>query len=243
MKKRLDEILVERNIASDLKHALAVIMSGAVRVGGQPAISPGRKYESDADIEIKKGCPFVSRGGLKLDDALTHFGIDVGGRTCLDVGASTGGFTDCLISRGAKKVYALDVGKNLLHEKLRENPKVVSIENVNFRYFDKIHREYISEDIDFAAVDVSFISLKKIAGVLYNILKEGAVVLALVKPQFELKPDKLVKGISKDAALSERAVADLSDFFAAEGFKVIGIHKSSIRGRKGNAEYFIYLIR
>ncbi len=243
MKKRLDEILVERKLAEDKKHAMALIMSGVVFADGRKSVSIAEKFGEAVGIEITKRCHYVSRGGLKLEGVIGFFGIDVSGKVCLDVGASTGGFTDCLLKSGAARVYALDVGRNLLDDTLRKNPKIIPIENVNFRHFEKIGRGFIKEKIDVITVDVSFISLKIILPVISGFFENGVKVLALVKPQFELGAEKLRKGVVSDKSATIDVLNDLVSFAKETSFEHKGSCESTIKGAKGNIEHFIYLIK
>lgn len=240
-KKRLDSLLVERKLAEDLKHALALILSGRVFVDGKRAFFSGERFKPLVSIEVKNPSLYVSRAGVKLDYAIKYFGVDIAGNVCLDIGASTGGFTDCLLKNGAKKVYALDVGQHLLDEKLKNDPRVVSIENLNFKYFSERDLLLFQELPDMVTVDVSFISLKKILKVLYNVFKHDFEVLALIKPQFEVSPDKLIKGVVKDTRFVDEAVSDVVDFSRNIGFGVAGVVPSPIKGAKGNTEYLVYL--
>jgi 23S rRNA (cytidine1920-2'-O)/16S rRNA (cytidine1409-2'-O)-methyltransferase len=235
MKKRLDILVFEKGLAETRTKAQALIMAGNVLVGGEPATKAGVAYDEAIDISLKNVNPYVSRGGLKLENALKDLSIDVEGLTCLDIGASTGGFTDCLLQHGAVKVYAVDVGTSQLHEKLKNDPRVISLENVNFRYFDNTQ---IKEEIDFIVIDVSFISLDKI---LPEAVKISGKILAMVKPQFELTPAEVKKGVVKDGALRQKAIDKIKVFAESLGLKTSGEAESKVKGPKGNIEHFILL--
>ncbi|MFO1518226.1 MAG: TlyA family RNA methyltransferase [bacterium] len=238
-KIRIDKILMDRGLAPSREKAQALILAGVVFAGSRRVEKPSETYLPDAEVEVKgEDHPFVSRGGVKLAGALDHFPIAVQGKICLDVGASTGGFTDCLLQRGAKKVYAVDVGYGQFHWKLRQDPRVVLKERSNFRYLEK---EAIPEPVDLAVIDVSFISLAKILPPLLAFLPEGAQVLAMVKPQFELSPQEVKKGVVRSEELQQKAVTAIESEAKALGFRVFGSVKSSILGPKGNQEYFLWL--
>lgn len=240
MKKRLDKLLVERGLASSRQRALPLIMEGKVLVDGLLVTKPGILVDDDAQITLKEEeIPYVSRGGLKLESALTNFNISVKDKIAMDVGASTGGFTDCLLQRGAKKVYCIDVGYGQLAWKLRQDPRVVLIERTNIRYLE---RERISDEIDIATIDVSFISLLKVVPKVLEFLKAYGEIIALIKPQFEVgKAEVEKRGIIKDEGKRLKAVQKVKEGLEALGLKTIGIMQSPILGQKGNIEYFIYL--
>lgn len=240
-KIRLDRLLVERDICSTRERAKALIMSGAVLVKGTRMDKAGVLVFPDVHIRIEgEDNPYVSRGGLKLEGALREFGIDVTGRVALDVGASTGGFTDCLLQKGARKVYALDVGYGQLAWKLRTDARVVCIERTNIRYFDGAG---IEDAIDMATVDAAFISLKLvIPAVLKLITQKNAVILALIKPQFEAGRGEIEKhGVIKNPEVHQRVIEEIKEFCVGLGLTVVGIIESSLTGPKGNREFFIYL--
>ena len=237
-KVRLDQLLVEKGLSPTPSQAQALIRAGKVLVEGEQISKPGTQISAQSRIEIKPSPRYVSRGGIKLESALRELKVEVKDKTCLDVGASTGGFTDCLLQFGAKKVYALDVGKGLLHWKLRNHPKVVVIEGFNARYLSP---EIIPEKIQLATIDVSFISLTKILPSLKTVLKEQAQVLTLVKPQFELERKMVKKGVVRDPEKQLRAVKKIEDFARDIGFKILGKCKSGLLGPKGNQEYFLWL--
>ncbi len=222
-------------------------MSGAVVVNSVVVNKAGTLVEETAGIAIKVDiCPFISRGGLKLDYALSNFGIDVFGKTALDIGASTGGFTDCLLQRGAGRVYAVDVGYGQFDWKLRSDERVVVFERTNIRYFD---RDSIKDDIDIVVIDVSFISLKLVIGKALEFLAPlgsepppaSGQIVALIKPQFEVGKGEVEKGgVIRTAEKRDRVVAEISEFFQSLNLTVCGICASPIKGNKGNIEYFIY---
>ena len=239
-KVRLDMLLVERGICRSRERARALIMSGAVLVGETRVDKAGALVSPDAEIRIEgEGNPYVSRGGLKLKGALSTFNIDVRGLVALDVGASTGGFTDCLIQEGARKVYAVDVGYGQLAWKLRTDERVISIERTNIRYFDG---SVIKDEIDFATVDASFISLRLVIPQVLRIVKKGAAILALIKPQFEAGRGEVEKhGVVKDPGVHERVIEETKEFCLGLGLQVMGVCESPLLGPKGNREFFIYL--
>lgn len=240
MKERLDVLLVKKQLAQSREKAKAIIMSGIVYVDGQKEDKAGAVFSEEAEIEIRGNTlPFVSRGGLKLDKAFRVFPIDVKDMTCLDIGASTGGFTDCMLQNGAAKVYAVDVGHGQLDWKLRNDPRVVCMEKTNFRYVTK---EQIPEEIEFAATDVSFISLTKILPAAKELLKQDAYMVCLIKPQFEAGREKVgKKGVVTDSKVHEEVVEKIENFAASIGFKIAGLDFSPIKGPEGNIEYLLYL--
>lgn len=237
-KLRLDKLLVEKGLAENASQAQALIRLGMVLVNDKEVSKPGTQVQRESRIEIKEGLRYVSRGGLKLESAIKEFQVQVAGKICLDVGASTGGFTDCLLQFGAKKVYALDVGKGLIAGKLRNDSRVVLIEKFNARYLSP---KIIPEPIQLATVDVSFISLTLILPALKTVLAKDAEVLALVKPQFELEPKLVKKGVVRELELQLQAVEKVSRFAQELGFKILGQTKAGIKGPKGNQEYFVWL--
>jgi 23S rRNA (cytidine1920-2'-O)/16S rRNA (cytidine1409-2'-O)-methyltransferase len=243
MKKRLDVILVERGLSASRERARALIMEGRVLVDGARADKAGKTVDENSAIVLEGGdIPFVSRGGFKLDHALEFFNVDVRDKIAMDVGASTGGFTDCLLQRGAANIYAVDVGYGQLAWKLRGDPRVVTIERTNVRY---IESDYIKEPIDIAVVDVSFISLKLVIPVVIKFLAPRGKLVALIKPQFEVGKGEVDKGgLVKDEQKRLRVVEDLKVFLIREcGLDVQGVCESPIRGQKGNVEYLIYAVR
>ena len=239
-KKRLDTVLVELGFAETRSKAIALIMSGEVFVNGQKETKAGYSVKETDKIEFKgKKMPFVSRGGYKLEKAMKSFDISLNDCVCMDIGASTGGFTDCMLQCGASKVYSIDVGYGQLAWKLRTDERVVNLERTNFRYLTK---ETITEEIDFASIDVSFISLTKILPVLFDFLKTGGKTVALIKPQFEAGKDKVgKKGVVRDINTHKEVINKIVDFAFQEGFSVLNLDFSPIRGPEGNIEYLVYL--
>lgn len=240
-KERLDIILVEMGLAQSRQRAQSLIMAGKVLVDDKPFDKPGTKVSKDSEIRIKgeDNCPFVSRGGLKIQHALEFFGTDVKDLVCMDVGASTGGFTDCLIQKGAGKVYAIDVGYGQLAWKLRQDKRVISLERTNIRHLEP---EAIKDAIDLAVIDTSFISLRIVLPAVLKFLKKHAIILALIKPQFEVGKNNVGKGgVVRDSALHEEVISDLTSFFSDTGLDVKGITSSPILGPKGNKEFLILL--
>lgn len=239
-KTRLDVLLVERRLQESRQRAQAVIMSGAVFVDGRRMDKPGASVPNDAEIEIRGNTlQYVSRGGLKLEKAMATFPISLAGTVCGDIGASTGGFTDCMLQNGAGRVYAVDVGYGQLAWKLRSDARVVCLERTNARY---LSREQIPEKLDFASVDVSFISLKLILPPLCALLKESGHVVSLIKPQFEAGREKVgKKGVVRDSAVHCEVLEQFLDHARDAGFAVLGLTYSPIRGPEGNIEYLGYL--
>jgi 23S rRNA (cytidine1920-2'-O)/16S rRNA (cytidine1409-2'-O)-methyltransferase len=239
-KIRLDDLLVERGLAESRQHAQALILGGTILVGDRPADKAGIAIPADAEIRLRgETTPYVSRGGLKLRGALDAFGISVAGLTAIDVGASTGGFTDCLLQAGAARVYALDVAYGQLAWKLREDRRVVSVERTNIRHYDGAD---IADRIDIAVIDVSFISLKLVIPPVLKPLKAGALVVALVKPQFEVgKGEVGDRGVVSDPALHRRVLAEIEAFSREIGLTVVGSCASPLAGPAGNREFFICL--
>ena len=232
--------MVERGLAASREKAKAMIMAGEVFVNGNREDKAGTAYDEKAEIEVKgKKLPFVSRGGLKLDKAVKVYGIDCTGLVCLDVGASTGGFTDCMLQNGAEKVYAVDVGTNQLAWELRQNPKVVSMEKTNIRY---VTPEDIGEPVDFVSVDVAFISLTKVLGPVKALMKDDARIVCLIKPQFEAGREKVgKKGVVRDKAVHLEVIETIISFVHGLGFEILGLDYSPIRGPEGNIEYLLYM--
>ena len=237
-KQRLDQILYSRNLAESKTKAQAMIMAGQVFVEGKIINKSGFNINSDSAIEIKNlGPKWVSRGANKLLSALEKNKIIVKNKICIDLGSSTGGFTDVLIQSGAKKVYAIDVGSNQLHEKLKKNNKVISLEKTNARYLMK---DQFEELIDIMVCDVSFISLKKVIEPNLHLLKYESVIIALIKPQFESKKNETKKGVVKDIIIHQRICNEISEWFENLGqSKVLSINESPIKGPKGNIEFLI----
>ncbi len=230
----------KRGLESSRERAKAVIMAGIVYVNGQKSDKPGMSVPADAEIEVRgKTLPYVSRGGLKLEKGIASFGLALSGLVCMDIGASTGGFTDCMLQNGAAKVYAVDVGYGQLDWKLRCDERVVNLERTNIRYLTE---ERVPEMLDFASVDVSFISLKLVLPVAYRFLREGGEMLCLVKPQFEAGREKVgKKGVVRERATHLEVVEHAVAFAGEAGFGVRGLDFSPIRGPEGNIEYLMYL--
>ncbi len=240
MKERLDVLLVKNGLAPSREKAKIMIMEGNVFVAGQREDKAGNTFPEDAVIEVRgSSLKYVSRGGLKLEKALASFPIDLSGCVCMDIGASTGGFTDCMLQNGAVKVYAIDVGYGQLAWKLRSDERVVCMEKTNFRY---VTDEQIKEPVDFASVDVSFISLSKILPVAFPLLKEDGKMACLIKPQFEAGREKVgKKGVVRDPKVHEEVINNVFGFAAEAGFYVCGLEYSPVRGPEGNIEYLMYL--
>lgn len=237
-KVRLDRLLVDRGLAATREKARALIMSGLVVVEEDRIDKAGTLVSPDAVIRIKGGeNPYVSRGGLKLEEALRSFGIDVTGVVAVDIGASTGGFTDCLLQGGARKVYAIDVGYGQIDWKLRTDRRVVLFEKTNIRYFSG---EGIEEPVDLAVIDVSFISLKLVLPVAVEITGEGGAILALIKPQFEAGRGEVGKGVIRDPRVHRRVVEEIGACSEQLGLEVVGTCESPITGPAGNREFFLY---
>ena len=239
-KTRLDVLLVEQGFFTSRQKAQAVIMAGSVFVGGQRVDKPGTAVANDAQIEVRGHVmPYVSRGGWKLEKAMKTWPITLAGKTCADIGASTGGFTDCMLQNGAEKVYAVDVGYGQLDWKLRSDPHVVCLERTNARY---LTAEQVPDPLDFASIDVSFISLKLIFPALRQLLKEGGEIACLIKPQFEAGREKVgKKGVVRDASVHREVLESFLGYAKENNFTVLGITYSPIRGPEGNIEYLGYL--
>ncbi len=242
MKERLDVILVSQGFAVSREKAKAVIMAGNVFVNGQREDKPGAAFDTDKikSLEVKgKTIPYVSRGGLKLEKAVQVFSLELTDKICMDIGASTGGFTDCMLQNGAKKVYAVDVGHGQLDWKLRQDERVVCMEKTNFRYLTE---NEIPERLDFASCDVSFISLTKILIPARNLLKAGGRMVCLIKPQFEAGREKVgKKGVVRDMGVQEEVICRVLDFADYTGFRILDVSFSPIRGPEGNIEFLAFL--
>ena len=241
MKERLDVLLVKQGLAESREKAKAVIMAGEVFVQGQREDKAGAMFdESKVTITVKgSSLRYVSRGGLKLEKAMACFPITLEDDICMDIGSSTGGFTDCMLQNGAKKVYSVDVGHGQLAGKLRQDERVVCMEKTNFRY---LTRDQIADDLDFASVDVSFISLTKILLPAWRLLKCGGQMVCLIKPQFEAGREKVgKKGVVRDPAVHREVIAKVMDFAALLHFSVLGLTWSPIKGPEGNIEYLIFI--
>lgn len=237
-KMRLDVAVFERGLAETREKAKALIMAGSVYLNGQKALKGGTAVKDTDIIEVRGAVnPYVSRGGLKLHKAVQNFGLSLEGCVCMDIGASTGGFTDCMLSNGAAKVYAIDVGYGQLAWKLRCDERVVNMERTNFRY---VTHEQIPEQVDFASVDVSFISLRKILPVMRELLRDGGRAVCLIKPQFEAGRENVgKKGVVRDRAVHESVVASITEFALESGFNVCNVDFSPIKGPEGNIEYLM----
>src|SRR5438067_347743 len=238
MKVRVDQLLVSRGLAESRTRAQALIMAGAVVSGERQLGKAGEMLAEDAPLEVRgKDHPWVSRGGIKLEHGLKHFEFDVAGAVALDVGSSTGGFTDVLLSRGAAKVYAVDVGTNQLAWKLRQNPRVIVLEQTNARY---LTREQVPEPVDVVVCDASFISLAKVLEAPLQLAKVGAELVALIKPQFEAGREEVGKGgVVRDPAVHERVCAETTAWVESQGWSVLGITPSPITGPEGNVEFLL----
>lgn len=239
-KTRLDVLLVERGLQESRQKAQATIMSGSVFVDGRRVDKPGAAVSGDAGIEIRGNTlRYVSRGGLKLEKAMASFPISLTGAVCGDIGASTGGFTDCMLQNGAKKVFAIDVGRGQLDWKLRQDERVVCMEKTNIRY---VKPEDIGEPIQFSSVDVSFISLTKVLGPIRDYLSEDGEVVALIKPQFEAGREKVgKKGVVREKGTHIEVITKVADYARSIGFDVLELSFSPIRGPEGNIEYLVHL--
>ena len=239
-KIRLDVYLTEQGLAPSREKAKAYIMAGNVYVDGQKEDKAGTKVAVNADIEVKGSqMKYVSRGGYKLEKAINEFGVQLEGKICLDIGASTGGFTDCMLQNGASKVYAIDVGYGQFAWKLRQDERVVCLEKTNVRY---VTHEQVPDEGDFASIDVSFISLTKVLPAVLGVMKEDGQLFCLIKPQFEAGREKVGKnGVVKDIAVHKEVILMIADYAMANGLGVMGLDFSPIKGPKGNIEYLIYL--
>lgn len=240
IKKRLDVLLVEQGHAESRSKAQAIIMSGLVYVNGQKADKPGMSFEEHVQLEVRSGgCPYVSRGGLKLEKALRDFGVDPTGFVCSDSGASTGGFTDCLLQQGASKVFAIDVGYGQLDWKIRSDPRVVVMERTNVRY---VTPEQLGEPLDLSVVDVSFISLKIVLPVIKTFLKPTGQVLCLIKPQFEAGKEKVgKKGVVREPETHKEVLDGFVTLANELDFKILGLTFSPVKGPEGNIEFLGHL--
>ena len=240
MKKRLDVLLVEQGLADSREKAKAIIMSGIVYVDNNKEDKAGTTFDETAKIEVRGNTlKYVSRGGLKLEKAMDHFGVELAGKVCMDVGASTGGFTDCMLQNGAVKVYSVDVGHGQLAWKLRNDERVVNLERCNFR---RVTDEQIPEKADFASADVAFISLKLILPPLRPLLCDGGEAVCLIKPQFEAGKDKVgKKGVVRELSTHIEVLENTVAFMLCCGFSVLKLDFSPIKGPQGNIEYLAYI--
>lgn len=242
MADRLDIILVNKGIVSSRERAKALIKEGKVYINNIMQTKPSTSVDDDADIEIKgETLRYVSRGGLKLEKAISEFGITLNDKVCMDIGASTGGFTDCMLQNGASLVYAIDVGHDQLDASLRSDDRVLSMEGVNFRY---IEPDQIDEPVDFASCDVSFISLRHILPKAYELLKDDGQMACLIKPQFEAGKEHLnKKGVVKDKKIHIKVIRELIEFSEMTGFSVRNLTFSPVKGPEGNIEYLLFLTK
>ena len=240
-KTRLDQLVFDRGFTESRERAKTTVMSGHVFVNGQRADKPGMPVSEDAVIELRgEALPFVSRGGYKLDKALKVFPVDPAGKICIDCGASTGGFTDVLLQHGAAKVYSVDVGYGQLAWKLRSDARVVSMERTNLRY---VTQEQIPEKLDLAVMDVSFISIRLVLPAVKALLKDGADLICLIKPQFEAGREEVgKKGVVRDEAVHREVVQQILDFAPTIGLSVLGLDFSPIKGPEGNIEYICHMV-
>ncbi|MBE5925141.1 MAG: TlyA family RNA methyltransferase [Lachnospiraceae bacterium] len=240
MKERLDVLLVNRGLATSREKAKAIIMSGIVYVDGQREDKAGASFDSEIPIEIKGSTlKYVSRGGLKLEKAMANFDVTLSGKTCMDVGSSTGGFTDCMLQNGAVKVYAVDVGHGQLDWKLRQDERVVCMEKTNIRY---VTPDMVEDKIDFASIDVSFISLTKVLGPVKELLTDDGQIVCLIKPQFEAGREKVgKKGVVRDINVHKEVIHMVVDYAKSIGFFVCNLDYSPIKGPEGNIEYLLHL--
>ena len=241
-KERLDILLVEKGIITSRERVKACIMEGKVYVDGQKVDKAGEKVSLSANIEYRgETLKYVSRGGLKLEKAMNSYNISLENKVCMDIGASTGGFTDCMLQNGAKKVFSVDVGYGQFAWKLRTDERVVCMERTNIRY---VTLEDIGEPLDFASIDVSFISLKKIMPATLNLLKETGEVVALIKPQFEAGREKVgKKGVVREKETHKEVVYGIIDFLLEQGLNILGVGYSPIKGPEGNREYLVYFTK
>lgn len=240
MKERLDVLLVQRGMAASREKAKAMIMAGEILVDGEREDKAGSMFPDTVTITQKgRPLPYVSRGGLKLEKAMTHFGLDLTGKICMDVGASTGGFTDCMLQNGAAKVYSVDVGYGQLAWNLRTDERVINLERTNARY---LTQDQVPDSIGFCSVDVSFISLSLILPSIRPLMGENGCAVCLIKPQFEAGREKVgKKGVVRDHKVHEEVIEKIQDFALNNGFSVLGLTFSPVKGPEGNIEYLIYL--
>ena len=240
MKERLDVLLVNRGLAASREKAKAVIMAGIVYVDGQKEDKAGATFADTVNIEVRGNTlKYVSRGGLKLEKAMSHFGLSLEGKVCMDVGASTGGFTDCMLQNGAVKVYSIDVGHGQLDWKLRNDPRVVCMERTNIRY---VTPEDIGEPAAFVSIDVSFISLTKVLAPVRQLLSDEGEIVCLIKPQFEAGREKVgKKGVVRDPKVHLEVIRAVMDYASSIGFEILHLEFSPIKGPEGNIEYLLHL--
>lgn len=241
-KERLDVLLVSRGLAESREKAKAIIMSGNVYVDGQKEDKAGSNFSPEAVIEVRGNTlKYVSRGGLKLEKAMENFDVTLEGKICMDVGSSTGGFTDCMLQNGAVKVYSVDVGHGQLAWKLRNDERVVCMEKTNIRY---VTPECIADRIDFASIDVSFISLTKVLGPVKELLTDNGQIVCLIKPQFEAGREKVGKhGVVRDSLVHLEVIEKVIQFAVSTGFEVLNLEFSPVKGPEGNIEYLLHLLK
>jgi 23S rRNA (cytidine1920-2'-O)/16S rRNA (cytidine1409-2'-O)-methyltransferase len=241
-KERLDVLLVSRGLAESREKAKAIIMSGNVYVDGQKEDKAGTAFKPEAVIEVRGNTlKYVSRGGLKLEKAMENFDVTLDGKVCMDVGSSTGGFTDCMLQNGAVKVYAVDVGHGQLAWKLRNDSRVVCMEGTNIRY---VTRDMIDESIDFASIDVAFISLTKVLEPVKELLTDNGQIVCLIKPQFEAGREKVGKhGVVRDSAVHLEVIEKVVEFAISIGFEALNLEFSPVKGPEGNIEYLLHLLK
>lgn len=242
MKKRLDVLLVEQGLADSREKAKAIIMSGIVYVDNNKEDKAGTTFEETAKVEVRGNTlKYVSRGGLKLEKAMNNFGVTLCGKVCMDVGASTGGFTDCMLQNGAVKVYSVDVGHGQLAWKLRNDERVVCMEKTNIRY---VTPEDIDDRVEFASIDVSFISLTKVLPAVKELLTENGEIVCLIKPQFEAGREKVgKKGVVRELSTHIEVVQMIVDYVRNNGFRTLDLSYSPIKGPEGNIEYLLYMTK
>ncbi|MGL6175348.1 MAG: TlyA family RNA methyltransferase [Cellulosilyticaceae bacterium] len=240
-KERLDILIAQRGLAESRERAKAYIMAGVVYVDGQKEDKPGLKVKVEAQIEVRQKMKYVSRGGYKLEKAMETYPITLENKVCMDVGASTGGFTDCMLQNGATKVYAIDVGYGQLAWSLRQDERVVCMEKTNMRY---VTTNEVPDPINFSSIDVSFISLTKILPSVYNLISEKGEIVALIKPQFEAGREQVEKhGVVRNPKVHKQVIQTIWEFATSIGLSIRGLEFSPIRGPEGNIEYLIYLVK
>ena len=241
-KERLDVLLVNRGLAASREKAKAIIMSGSVYVDGQKEDKAGQTFPEEANIEVRGSTlKYVSRGGLKLEKAMECFDVSLSGKICMDVGSSTGGFTDCMLQNGAVKVYAVDVGHGQLDWKLRNDPRVICMEKTNIRY---VKPDDIEDRIQFSSIDVSFISLTKVLGPVKELLTDDGEIVCLIKPQFEAGREKVGKhGVVRDASVHKEVIDIVMNYAVSINFEVLNLEFSPVKGPEGNIEYLLHLLK
>ena len=241
-KERLDVLLVNRGLAASREKAKAIIMSGSVYVDGQKEDKAGQTFPEEANIEVRGSTlKYVSRGGLKLEKAMECFDVSLSGKICMDVGSSTGGFTDCMLQNGAVKVYAVDVGHGQLDWKLRNDPRVICMEKTNIRY---VKPDDIEDRIQFSSIDVSFISLTKVLGPVKELLTDDGEIVCLIKPQFEAGREKVGKhGVVRDASVHKEVIDMVMNYAVSINFEVMNLEFSPVKGPEGNIEYLLHLLK